>query len=71
MDQDSLKHSAAQAALKLVEPYLKADTVLGIGTGSTVNCFIDGLAKLAHRFDGAVASPAASVCADSASRCTI
>ena len=60
MDQDSLKRSAAQAALKLVEPYLKADTVLGIGTGSTVNCFIDGLANLAHRFDGVVASSVAS-----------
>lgn len=60
MRQDSLKRSVAQAALKLVESYLEADTVLGIGTGSTANFFIDGLAKLAHRFDGAVASSAAS-----------
>lgn len=60
MRQDSLKRSVAQAALKLVEPRLEPDTVLGIGTGSTANFFIDGLAKLAHRFDGAVASSAAS-----------
>ena len=60
MDRDSLKRSVAEAALKLVEPYLERDTVLGIGTGSTANHFIDGLARLAHRFDGAVASSEAS-----------
>lgn len=60
MSQDGLKRSVAQAALKLVESCLEPDTVLGIGTGSTANFFIDGLAKLAHRFDGAVASSAAS-----------
>jgi ribose 5-phosphate isomerase A len=60
MDQDSLKRSVAEAALKLIEPRLDANTVLGIGTGSTANLFIDGLAALAHRFDGAVASSEAS-----------
>ena len=56
MDQDALKRSVADAALALVEPHLESDMVLGIGTGSTANLFIEGLAKLAHRFDGAVAS---------------
>ena len=60
MDQDALKRSVADAALALVEPHLETDMVLGIGTGSTANLFIDGLAKLAHRFDGAVASSEAS-----------
>jgi ribose 5-phosphate isomerase A len=60
MDQDSLKRSVAEAAIKLVEPRLDSGTVLGIGTGSTANLFIDGLAALAHRFDGAVASSEAS-----------
>jgi ribose 5-phosphate isomerase A len=60
MDQDSLKRSVAEAAIKLVEPRLDSGTVLGIGTGSTANLFIDGLGALAHRFDGAVASSEAS-----------
>lgn len=60
MDQDSLKRSVAEAAIRLVEPRLESDTVLGIGTGSTANLFIDALAALAHRFDGAVASSEAS-----------
>ncbi len=60
MDQDSQKRSVAEAALAIVEPRLERDTVLGIGTGSTANLFIDGLAELAHLFDGAVASSEAS-----------
>ncbi len=66
MNQDSkqqaaaLKQMVADAAIELVEPRLEADTVLGIGTGSTANLFIDGLGRLAHRFDGAVASSEAS-----------
>ncbi len=60
MDQDSLKRSVAEAALAYIEPQLETQMVLGIGTGSTANLFIDGLAKLAHLFDGAVASSVAS-----------
>ena len=40
MNQDALKRQVAAAAIEFVE----ADSVLGVGTGSTVNCFIDALA---------------------------
>lgn len=60
MDQDSLKRSVALAALDIIEPRLDADTILGIGTGSTANLFIDLLVGIKHRFDGAVASSEAS-----------
>jgi ribose 5-phosphate isomerase A len=60
MDQDSLKKSVAKAALAAIEDRLESDTVIGIGTGSTANYFIDELARLAHRFDGTVASSEAS-----------
>lgn len=50
------KRAAAAAALALIEPLLEPDTVLGIGTGSTANAFIDLLRALKHRFDGCVAS---------------
>jgi len=60
MDQDQLKRSAAEAALAYIEPLLERDTVIGIGTGSTANQFIDALARIKHRFDAAVASSEAS-----------
>jgi ribose 5-phosphate isomerase A len=51
--QDQLKQQAAQAALDYVLPQLQPDSVLGVGTGSTVDRFIDLLA--AHREDFAAA----------------
>ena len=60
MDQDALKLSVARAAVKAIECRLENNSVIGIGTGSTANYFIDELAKLAHRFDGAIASSEAS-----------
>ncbi|TBR37430.1 ribose-5-phosphate isomerase RpiA [Marinomonas agarivorans] len=60
MTQDELKLSVAQAAVKHILPMLESDTVVGIGTGSTANLFIDELAKHKHVFDGAVASSEAS-----------
>ncbi|MBX9868497.1 MAG: ribose-5-phosphate isomerase A [Burkholderiaceae bacterium] len=54
--QDDLKKAAAQAALS----YIEDDMVIGVGTGSTVNYFIDGLAAYKHRIDGAVASSEAT-----------
>ena len=48
----SPKQRAAAAALA----YLKPDTVLGVGTGSTVNFFIDALAAHRDRIPGAVSS---------------
>ena len=60
MAQDALKRSAAEAALAYVEPRLKRKAVVGVGTGSTANCFIDALAAVRHKFDAAVASSEAS-----------
>lgn len=56
MDQDTLKRSAAQAALDLITGEFGRDTVVGVGTGSTANFFIDLLAAHKHQFDAAVAS---------------
>lgn len=56
MNQDELKRQAAEAALE----YLPDSGILGIGTGSTVNHFIDLLADYKNRFDGAVSSSEAS-----------
>jgi len=52
----SPKQAAAQAALELILPKLSSEMVLGIGTGSTANCFIDLLAAHKQAFAGAVAS---------------
>ena len=56
MSQDDRKKRAAEAALKYVED----DMIVGVGTGSTVNFFIDALAGLRGRIEGAVASSAAT-----------
>ena len=45
MNQDQLKRSAAEAALAYLLPRLERDTIVGIGTGSTANHFIDLLAS--------------------------
>ena len=60
MSQDSLKQAAAEAAVAYIRPYLESDTVIGVGSGSTVNYFIDALAKDKHLFAGAVASSQAT-----------
>jgi ribose 5-phosphate isomerase A len=52
MTQDELKALVGQAALAHVVP----GTVVGVGTGSTVNCFIDALATMKDRIAGAVSS---------------
>jgi len=56
MDQNTAKKAAAEAALK----YLVPGEVLGVGTGSTVNFFIDALAPIRHDIPGAVSSSEAS-----------
>jgi ribose 5-phosphate isomerase A len=56
MTQDEMKKVAAAAAIEL----LPDGGIIGVGTGSTVNHFIDLLAKMRHRFDGAVSSSEAS-----------
>jgi ribose 5-phosphate isomerase A len=52
MTPDAKKKAAAQAALE----YVESGWVIGVGTGSTANHFIDGLAKIKGKLDGAVAS---------------
>ena len=56
MTQDELKQQAAEAALKFVDD----DMIVGVGTGSTVNFFIDALAAIKHRINGAVSSSVAT-----------
>jgi ribose 5-phosphate isomerase A len=52
MNQDELKALVGRAALEFVVP----GSVVGVGTGSTVNCFIDALATMRDRVAGAVSS---------------
>ncbi|MDP5190335.1 ribose-5-phosphate isomerase RpiA [Rheinheimera baltica] len=52
MTQDEMKKNAAWAALE----YIPRNTVVGVGTGSTVNHFIDALASIKHEISGAVSS---------------
>nr|VFK17557.1 MAG: ribose-5-phosphate isomerase [Candidatus Kentron sp. LFY] len=52
MSQDRNKQSAARAALE----YIETGTVIGIGTGSTANYFIDALADIKYSIEGTVAS---------------
>jgi len=56
MNPDELKQQAAETALK----HLPDGGVVGVGTGSTVNHFIDAMAQVKGRFDGAVSSSEAS-----------
>ena len=56
MDKEQLKRQAAEAAMAYVEP----GSVIGVGTGSTVNHFIDLLGAKRGRIDGAVSSSEAS-----------
>ncbi|WP_299127041.1 ribose-5-phosphate isomerase RpiA [uncultured Alcanivorax sp.] len=56
MDQDALKKQVAEAALRFVPE----GEIIGVGTGSTANFFIDGLATLKDRIKGAVASSEAT-----------
>ena len=56
MNQDQLKQAVAREALKQVEQ----DSVVGVGSGSTVNFFIDALAAVKGRIEGAVAASEAS-----------
>src|SRR5487761_2223380 len=56
MNQDDLKFAAAHAALD----YVPDDAIVGVGTGSTVNFFIQELAGIKNRIEGAVSSSEAS-----------
>ena len=56
MNQNDQKQAAAEAALDFIEP----GEILGVGTGSTTNFFIDALAKVKGKIDGVVSSSEAS-----------
>ena len=56
MTQDDLKRAVAQAAIA----HVPADCIVGVGTGSTANFFIDELGKIKHKIRGAVASSESS-----------
>ena len=56
MDQESLKKQSAEAALS----YIHDDAIIGVGTGSTVNYFINALASIKGRIAGTVASSIAT-----------
>ena len=56
MNQDELKRLVGKAELDYVEP----DSIIGVGTGSTVNCFIDALLESGIRLEAAVSSSEAT-----------
>lgn len=56
MNQDEMKQAVARAALE----YVEAGSIVGIGTGSTANYFIDYLAEIKHKIETTVASSVAS-----------
>lgn len=60
MDQNALKQLAASAAIDYIKPKLDNKTIVGVGTGSTTNLFIDQLAELKGWFAAAVSSSDAS-----------
>lgn len=60
MTQDELKQAVAQAAADYVAEHAPAGAIIGVGTGSTANFFIDALAALKDRYQGAVASSEAT-----------
>ncbi|HQR03085.1 MAG: ribose-5-phosphate isomerase RpiA [Proteobacteria bacterium] len=60
MTQDELKKAAAAAALRHVLDHTATGAIIGVGTGSTANFFIDALATVKDRIGGTVASSEAS-----------
>jgi ribose 5-phosphate isomerase A len=60
MTQDELKQAVAQAAADYVAANTPEGAIIGVGTGSTANFFIDALAPFRTRYKGAVASSEAT-----------
>jgi ribose 5-phosphate isomerase A len=60
MTQDELKQAVARAAADYVAQTAPAGSIIGVGTGSTANFFIDALAAIKDRYAGAVASSEAT-----------
>lgn len=60
MSQDELKRAVARAAADYVAANVPAGSIVGVGTGSTANFFIDELARIRHRIEATVASSEAT-----------
>lgn len=60
MNQDQKKEKSAKEAFKLIEPSIRRDSVIGIGTGSTTNYFIEELNQAKLDIKGVVCSSEAS-----------
>ncbi len=60
MNQNELKQAVARAAKDYVAAHLPAGAILGVGTGSTANCFIDEVATIKEHLGGCVASSEAT-----------
>ena len=60
MTQDELKQLVGRAAADLVRAHVPAGSIIGVGTGSTANCFIDALALDKSHYRGAVSSSEAT-----------
>ncbi len=56
MNQDEIKARLGRHAAEFIDPYLSSDAIIGVGTGTTADCFIDALADSRHKFEAAVAS---------------
>ena len=63
VDQNQLKQAVAKAAVEYCLTKIDSDSIVGIGTGSTANCFIDQIAEYKHLFNGTVASSEGSMIA--------
>ena len=56
MTQEELKLEVAKEAFNYVESLIERDTIIGVGTGSTANFFIEELGKISSKIEGAIAS---------------
>ena len=56
MTQEELKLQVAKEAFNYVESLIERDTIIGVGTGSTANFFIEELGKISGKIEGAIAS---------------
>ena len=62
MTQDELKQAVAQAAADYVAQTAPAGSIIGVGTGSTVNFFIDALARMPRGIAAAVSRRRSAFC---------
>lgn len=58
--QDTVKETQKKTAAEAALSYIPEDTIVGVGTGSTVHYFIEALATIKHKISGAIASSTAT-----------